>query len=133
MHLALYADPMCPYTLMPKHSSPISILKFQIAPRFTHLISSGFKKEEPKCCRLSKSPAKEPTSGITNRAPVERVAPFQSLYLRVQPPPNYDDPTYENPNLRSLFPKDNFDPQPTEFEIATSLRTFQFKLLIKLH
>jgi hypothetical protein len=47
--------------------------------------------------------------------------------------PNYDHPTYDNPNLRSIFPKENFESRPTEFVTETPLRMFQFKLLRKRH
>ena len=40
--------PLVPHKLMPSHGRPVPLLKFQMAPRFRLLTSSGFKKKEPK-------------------------------------------------------------------------------------
>jgi hypothetical protein len=42
---------------MSNHGSPVTLLKFQMAPKFMLLISSGSKKKEPRCTCLSEAKA----------------------------------------------------------------------------
>jgi len=55
MHLGLkLTGPFCP---MSNHESPVSLLKFQMAPKLILLISSGSKKREPRYVCLSEAKA----------------------------------------------------------------------------
>ena len=118
---------------MPIHNSPDST-EFPDCPQtYTLLTSSGSNKQEPQCCCLPKSPVNEHTSGIPNRALVEKVPPLRAFIYVYNHSPTYDHLTYDNPNLRSIFPKEYLDSRPTEFATPNLLRTFQFKLLIKLY
>ena len=75
--------PLVPHTQMPSHGSPVPLLMFQIAPRLRLLTSSGSKEKGPKYYSLSKSPVKEPPDRFPKGVPMERVARFRSLLLRI--------------------------------------------------
>ena len=104
---------------------------FRLPQTYTLLTSFGSKKEEPKCYCPSKSPENEPpTESLTG--PLWRLYNLSRAFIYTyNHSPTYDHPTYKNPNLRSIFPKENFDSRPTEFATETPLRKFQFKLLRK--
>ena len=57
MYLDLKNGPFVPHNLLPGHGSPARLLKFQMAPRFRLLMSSGSKKEEPRYACLSEAKA----------------------------------------------------------------------------
>jgi hypothetical protein len=46
--------PLCPLS---NHGSPVSLPKFQMAPKLTLLISSGSREKEPRCISLSEAKA----------------------------------------------------------------------------
>ena len=104
---------------------------FRLPQTYTLLTSFGSKKEEPKCYCPSKSPENEPpTESLTG--PLWRLYNLSRAFIYTyNHSPTYDHPTHKNPNLRSIFPKENFDSRPTEFATETPLRKFQFKLLRK--
>jgi hypothetical protein len=58
MHLGLIeTGPLCPIS---NHGSPVALLKFQMAPMFMLLISSGSRKKEPRHICLSEAKASHP-------------------------------------------------------------------------
>jgi len=56
MHPGLKNGPFMPHNLIPVQGSPVSLLKFQVVPRFKLVISFGSKKKEPRytCLRAAK-------------------------------------------------------------------------------
>ena len=57
MHLGLKNGPFVPHNLIADYGSPVPLVKFQMAPSLRLLISSGSKKEEPRCLCLSEAKA----------------------------------------------------------------------------
>ena len=47
-------SPLCPMSV---YGNPIALLKFQMAPRLMLLMSSGFRKKEPRYACLSEAKA----------------------------------------------------------------------------
>ena len=46
--------------------------------------------------------------------------------------PTYDHPTYDNPNLRSVFPKENLYSRSTEFATKTPLKKISIQTTTKI-
>jgi hypothetical protein len=72
MHLGLTDRPFVPHNLIAQYS-PVPLPKFQMAPRFKILMSSGSKKgTQIYYPFLSGSPGKRIPSRFPNGAPMER-------------------------------------------------------------
>jgi len=71
MHLGLIDGPFVPHNLISAQASPVPLPKFQLAPIFKILMSSGSKKgTQIYYPFLSKSPGKRISSGFPNMAPM---------------------------------------------------------------
>jgi len=57
MHLGLINRPYVPHNLIPVQGIPVPLLKLQMAPRLTLVLSSGCKKKEPRYTCLSEARA----------------------------------------------------------------------------
>jgi len=80
MNLGLMDGPCVPQNLISAQESPVPLPKFQMAPRFKILMSSGSKKETQIYYPfLSKSPGKRIPSSFPNGALMERDTRLQGI------------------------------------------------------
>jgi hypothetical protein len=82
MHLGLIDGPFVSHNLVSTQESPVPLPKFQMAPRFKTLMSSGSKKgTQIYYPLLTKSPGKWIPSRFPNGAPKERDTCLQSIFI----------------------------------------------------
>jgi hypothetical protein len=81
IHLGLSDGPFVPRNLISAQYSPVPLPKFQMAPRFKILMSSGSKiGTQIYYPFISKSPGKQ-ISKFPNGAPVERDIHLQGIFI----------------------------------------------------
>jgi len=81
MNLGLIDGPFVPHNLISALDSPVPLPKFQMAPRFKILMSSGSKNgTQIYCPFLSKVPAVEFPPGSPKGAPMERNTRLQGIF-----------------------------------------------------
>ena len=81
MNLGLIDGPFVPYNLISAQESPVSLPKFQMAPRLKILIILWVQERNTNILSFSlKSPSERIPSRFHNRAPMERDGHIQSLY-----------------------------------------------------
>jgi hypothetical protein len=102
MHLGLIGRPFVPHNLISTQESPVSLLKFQMAPRPKILMASGFKKETRIYSFSLKSRGKQTPSRFPNRTPMEREAHLQGI-LRISQKPHLSGSPVKEPSLKVPF------------------------------